>query len=134
MFAVYFGCHWYSCWDFCRHRRWRYSSLLLEILVCKQFCPLRRVTLSTVFINSTANKTSSVPENGGSTNSNSTVIAATACAVGAFASIARCLCWRRRRSGQSNQSNVGLKVSSTPKRAYLPKTAYTQLMSRLVMN
>jgi hypothetical protein len=56
------------------------------------------------------NKTSGVPENSGSTNLNSTVIAAAACAVGAFALIAGCLYWRRRRSGKSKPSNVSLIV------------------------
>ena len=71
------------------------------------------------------NKTSSVPENGGSTNLNSTVIAAAACAVGAFAG---CIYWRRRRSGKIKPSNVSLVVLFPPYRAcidVLPRVSTT---------
>jgi hypothetical protein len=81
----------------------------VQLVMVNSGSPLMTITIE--------NKTSSVPENGGSTNANSTVIAGAAGAVGALALIAGCLFWRRRRSGKRKQSNVRLKVLSTPKGA-----------------
>jgi hypothetical protein len=84
----------------------------VQSVLVKSGSPGSPLTTSTI-----ENKTSSVPEIVGSTNLNITVIAAAACAVGAFASIAGCLYWRRRRSGKSKPLNVSFTVLFSPKRA-----------------
>ena len=101
-----------------------FTSSLTESSINTQMLLLGLRPVQSVVVNSGSplmtsiieNKTSGVPENGGSTNLNSTVIAAAACAVGAFVSIAGCLYWRRRRSGKSKPSNVSLIVLFSPKR------------------